>query len=116
ERFLVVLLDGRHRVIRPVLTPLGTLTASLVHPREVFAPALREPAAAVILVHNHPSGDPTPSREDREITARLSAAGDLLGIPVVDHVVIAEQGYVSLREEGALSSPGGPKDAQPNGR
>jgi DNA repair protein RadC len=102
ERFLVVLLDGRHRVIRPVLTSLGTLTASLVHPREVFGPALREPAAAVVLVHNHPSGDPTPSREDREITIRLAAAGDLLGIPVVDHVVVAEQGFVSLRETGAL--------------
>jgi DNA repair protein RadC len=116
ERFLVVLLDGRHRVIRAVLTSLGTLTASLVHPREVFAPALREPAAAVILVHNHPSGDPTPSREDREITARLAAAGDLLGIPVVDHVVIAEQGYVSLREEGELVSPGGPKGGPTSGR
>ncbi len=116
ERFLVVLLDGRHRVIRPVLTSLGTLTASLVHPREVFAPALREPAAAVILVHNHPSGDPTPSREDREITSRLAAAGDLLGIPVLDHVVIAEQGYVSLREEGDLGPPGGPKGAPASGR
>jgi DNA repair protein RadC len=114
ERFLVVLLDGRHRVIRSVLTSQGTLTASLVHPREVFAPALREPAAAVVLVHNHPSGDPTPSREDREITARLAAAGDLLGIPVVDHVVVAEQGYVSLREEGAF--PGGPKGFATSGR
>ena len=102
ERFLVLLLDGRHRVIRPVVASEGTLTASLVHPREVFAPALREPAAAVVLVHNHPSGDPTPSREDREVTARLGAAGELLGIPVLDHVVVAEQGFVSLREEGAL--------------
>jgi DNA repair protein RadC len=116
ERFLVVLLDGRHRVIRPVLTSLGTLTASLVHPREVFGPALREPAAAVVLVHNHPSGDPTPSREDREITVRLAAAGELLGIPVVDHVVVAEQGFVSLREEGAFG-PGGPAQvARPSGR
>jgi DNA repair protein RadC len=109
ERFLVVLLDGRHRVIRPVLTSQGTLTASLVHPREVFAPALREPAAAVVLVHNHPSGDPTPSREDREITARLAAAGEILGIPVLDHVVVAEQGYVSLREDGSFVPPGAPK-------
>jgi len=105
ERFLVVLLDGRHRVIRPVLTSQGTLTASLVHPREVFAPALREPAAAIVLVHNHPSGDPTPSREDREITVRLAAAGELLGIPVLDHVVVAEQGYTSLRDEGAFDAP-----------
>jgi DNA repair protein RadC len=104
ERFLVLLLDGRHRVIRPVVASEGTLTASLVHPREVFAPALKEPAAAVVLVHNHPSGDPTPSREDREVTARLCAAGDLLGIPVLDHVVVAEQGFVSLREEGGLGA------------
>jgi DNA repair protein RadC len=116
ERFLVVLLDGRHRVIRPVLTSQGTLTASLVHPREVFAPALREPAAAVVLVHNHPSGDPTPSREDREITARLVAAGDLLGIPVLDHVVVAEQGYVSLREDGSFGPPGAPKEVPLSGR
>jgi DNA repair protein RadC len=104
ERFLVLLLDGRHRVIRSVVASEGTLTASLVHPREVFAPALKEPAAAVVLVHNHPSGDPTPSREDREVTARLSAAGELLGIPVLDHVVVAEHGFVSLREEGELAS------------
>jgi DNA repair protein RadC len=113
ERFLVVLLDGRHRVIRPVLTSQGTLTASLVHPREVFAPALREPAAAIVLVHNHPSGDPTPSREDHEVTARLAAAGELLGIPVLDHVVVAEQGYVSLRDSGSFvpedKKPGSPR-------
>ncbi|HJO21960.1 MAG: DNA repair protein RadC [Myxococcota bacterium] len=99
ECFITVLLDGRHRVIRHALVSRGTLTASLVHPREVFRPALREPAAAVVLVHNHPSGDPTPSREDREITERLVRAGDLLGIPVLDHVVVAERGYASLREE-----------------
>jgi DNA repair protein RadC len=116
ERFLVLLLDGRHRVIRPVLTSQGTLTASLVHPREVFAPALREPAAAVVLVHNHPSGDPTPSREDREVTARLAAAGELLGIPVLDHVVVAEHGYVSLREDGSFAPPGGPKGVAGSGR
>ena len=116
ERFVVVLLDGRHRVIRPVLTSLGTLTASLVHPREVFGPALREPAAAVVLVHNHPSGDPTPSREDREITVRLAAAGELLGIPVLDHVVVAEQGFVSLREEGAFAPTGPAQVAGPSGR
>lgn len=98
ERFFAVLLDGRHRVIRHALVSQGTLTASLVHPREVFRPALREPAAAVVLVHNHPSGDPTPSQEDREITARLVRAGQLLGVPVLDHVVVAERGYTSLRE------------------
>jgi len=102
ERFLLVLLDGRHRMLREVVISQGTLTASLVHPREVFRPALREAAAAVVLVHNHPSGDPTPSREDQEITERLAAAGELLGIPVLDHVVVAERGYVSLRESGLL--------------
>lgn len=92
-------------MLREVVVSQGTLTASLVHPREVFRPALREAAAAVVLVHNHPSGDPTPSREDREITTRLAAAGELLGIPVLDHVVVAERGYASLREAGALPSP-----------
>jgi DNA repair protein RadC len=106
ERFLLVLLDGRHRMLRDVVISQGTLTASLVHPREVFRPALREAAAAVVLVHNHPSGDPTPSREDREITERLVAAGDLLGIPVLDHVVVAERGYASLREAGVIGAPG----------
>ncbi|MEB2344098.1 MAG: DNA repair protein RadC [Deltaproteobacteria bacterium] len=103
ERFLLLLLDGRHRMLREVAISQGTLTASLVHPREVFRPALREAAAAVVLVHNHPSGDPTPSREDQEITRRLAEAGDLLGIPVVDHVVVAERGYASLREAGMLA-------------
>ena len=78
----------------------GTLTASLVHPREVFRPALREAAAAIVLVHNHPSGDPTPSREDREVTRRLAEAGEILGVRVLDHIVIAETGFRSLREEG----------------
>lgn len=100
ERFVAVLLDGRHRVLRDVVVSQGTLTASLVHPREVFRPALREAAAALILIHNHPSGDPSPSREDAEVTRRLARAGRLLGIEVLDHVVVAEQGYASLREQG----------------
>src|SRR5206468_3304473 len=83
------LLDRRHRLLRHEMVSQGTLTASLVHPREVFRPALRESAAALLLVHNHPSGDPTPSAEDREVTARLVRAGELLGIPVLDHVVVA---------------------------
>lgn len=102
ERFLVVLLDGRHRMLREVAISQGTLTASLVHPREVFRPALREAAAAVVLVHNHPSGDPTPSTEDREITVRLADAGSLLGVPVLDHVVVAERGWASLCDLGVL--------------
>ncbi len=109
EHFLVLLLDTRNRFLREVAVSIGTLTASLVHPREVFRPALREAAAALVLVHNHPSGDPQPSSEDREITRRLVGAGALLGVPIVDHVVIAERGYTSLREEGMFpegDSPG----------
>lgn len=102
ERFVAVLLDGRHRVLRDVVVSQGTLTASLVHPREVFRPALREAAAALILVHNHPSGDPSPSREDAEVTRRLARAGRLLGIEVLDHVIVAEQGFSSLRERGVF--------------
>lgn len=105
ERFLVLLLDGRHRVVREVVTSQGTLTASLVHPREVFRPALREAAAALILVHNHPSGDPAPSREDREVTVRLARAGEILGVPVLDHVIVAERGWASLREQGVIETP-----------
>jgi DNA repair protein RadC len=99
---VVVLLDARQRVLRSEVVSQGTLTASLVHPREVFRPALRDAAAALVLVHNHPSGDPTPSAEDREVTSRLARAGEILGIRVVDHVVVAERGFCSLREEGAL--------------
>ncbi|MDH5307016.1 MAG: DNA repair protein RadC [Myxococcales bacterium] len=102
ERFFAVLLDGRHRVLGHEIVSQGTLTASLVHPREVFRPALRACAAALILVHNHPSGDPTPSPEDRDVTLRLARAGEILGVRVIDHVVVAERGYCSLREEGTL--------------
>ena len=102
EVFAMLCLTTKHRVIAYHEVSRGTLDATLVHPREVFRPALREAAAAVVLVHNHPSGDPTPSREDQEITERLAAAGELLGIPVLDHVVVAERGYVSLRESDLL--------------
>lgn len=101
EHFLVLLLDGRHRLQRVEPVSAGTLSASLVHPREVFAPAVRESAAAVIVVHNHPSGDPTPSLEDREVTRRLVESGRLLGIPLLDHLVVADDGWVSLREDAA---------------
>jgi DNA repair protein RadC len=108
ERFLVLLLDGRHRLLRIETISQGTLTASLVHPREVFRPALQQAAAALILVHNHPSGDPAPSPEDREVTRRLARAGEILGVRVLDHVIVAERGFTSLREEGLLEpEPGG---------
>lgn len=102
EQFLVLLLDGKNRITRKVTVSEGSLNQSIVHPREVFAPAVRESAAAVILIHNHPSGDPAPSREDREITRRLKEAGELLGIRVLDHVIIGDGRYYSFTESGLL--------------
>jgi DNA repair protein RadC len=102
EVFLALLLDSKNRLIREVRISEGSLNASIVHPREVFAPALKESAAAVLFVHNHPSGDPTPSREDLEITSRLKGAGDLLGIRVLDHIIIGNGAYVSLADRGEL--------------
>ena len=96
EEFHALLLDTRHRVVREVLVTRGILDASLIHPREVFRVAVGESAAGVILVHNHPSGDPAPSPEDRAITRQLADAGRALGIPVLDHVVIGRGRYASL--------------------
>lgn len=101
EHFVAILLDGRHRPIAWQVVSIGTATSSLVHPREVFQLAVGLGACAVILAHNHPSGDPTPSSEDRDVTARLVKAGNVLGIRLLDHVVVAEGGYHSLREENA---------------
>jgi DNA repair protein RadC len=100
ETFRLLLLDAKHALIRETTISEGTLTASLVHPREVFSVAVRESAAAVICLHNHPSGDPTPSAEDRALTRRLQEAGDVLGIPVLDHVVIGDGRYVSFADRG----------------
>ncbi len=102
EQFLVLLLDGKNRITRRVAVSEGSLNQSIVHPREVFAPAVRESAAAVIFVHNHPSGDPSPSREDCEITRRLKEAGELLGIRVLDHVIVGDGSYYSFTESGVL--------------
>lgn len=98
ECFQVLLLDGRHRLLRRTPVSAGTLTGSLVHPREVFRSAVREAAAALIAVHNHPSGDPEPSVEDLEVTRRLIEAGRILGVPLLDHVVVGGARWVSLRE------------------
>jgi len=98
ECFVGLLLDGKHRLRRRERISHGTLTTSLVHPREVFRPAIRWAAAALVVVHNHPSGDPEPSVEDVEVTRRLRDAGRLLGIPLLDHVVCASEGFVSMRE------------------
>lgn len=98
EEFHALLLNSRHRVLREVLVTRGTLDSSLVHPREVFRSAVAEGAAGVILVHNHPSGDPTPSTEDRAVTQQLAEAGRAIGIPVLDHIVVGRGVYVSLAD------------------
>jgi len=102
EQFGVVLLDTKHRVLRISLLSVGTLDASIVHPREVFREAAGGGAAAIILFHNHPSGDPRPSPDDVALTRRLMRAGEMMGIDVLDHVIIAENRFHSLRDAGDL--------------
>lgn len=102
EEFHVLLLNTQNQVLRDLQVTRGTLDASLVHPREVFRPAIAEAAASVILVHNHPSGDPTPSAEDRAVTRQLRSAGSTIGIDVLDHVIVGEGRYVSLAEAGQM--------------
>lgn len=102
EEFHALLLNTQHRVVRDVLVTRGILDASLIHPREVFRAAVVESAAGVILVHNHPSGDPTASAEDRSVTRQLAAAGRAMGIPVLDHIIVGERRFVSLAAEGEL--------------
>jgi DNA repair protein RadC len=102
EHFVTILLDAKHQVIDVALVAIGTLNATLVHPREVYKPAVRASAAALVLAHNHPSGDPTPSPEDHALTAQLLAAGEIMGIRVMDHLVIGAGRYVSLREASRL--------------
>jgi DNA repair protein RadC len=102
EHFRVLLLDTKNKVLGMEEISIGSLNTSLVHPREVFRPAIRKACASVILIHNHPSGDPTPSSEDIAVTRRLYEAGRLLGIEVLDHVVIGDGKFVSFREKGLL--------------
>jgi DNA repair protein RadC len=102
ERFGVVLLDTKYRVIRTTLVAVGTLNASVVQPRDVFREAAVGRASAVVVFHNHPSGDPTPSQDDVELTRRLAAAGVLLGIDVVDHIILGDARYCSFKELGKL--------------
>jgi DNA repair protein RadC len=104
ELFKAILLDAKHSIIRDTTISKGSLTLSIVHPREVFSLAIREAAAAVIFLHNHPSGDPHPSEEDRALTSRLVAAGTLLGIKVLDHLIIGDGRYVSFADQGWLES------------
>jgi DNA repair protein RadC len=102
EFFYVVLLNNKNRKIREVKVSEGSLTASLVHPREVYNPVIRESAAGVIFVHNHPSGDPAPSAEDIDITKRLKQVGEVMGVRVLDHVVIGHDRYFSFSDRGML--------------
>jgi DNA repair protein RadC len=102
EEFHVAVLDAQHRLERDVLVTRGILNSSLVHPREVFREAIAERAAAIVLVHNHPSGDPTPSPDDRAVTEQLVAAGRLLDIPVHDHVIVGRGRFMSFAEAGLL--------------
>ena len=102
EYFLILLLDGKNRIIRRVQVSEGSLNQSIVHPREVFIPAVKESAAAIILVHNHPTGDPAPSSEDIAITRRLREAGDIMGIKILDHIIIGDGEFVSFVERGLL--------------
>jgi len=102
EHFVVLLLNARHEMQRREVVSIGSLNASIVHPREVFLPAILHSAASVVLVHNHPSGDPEPSEEDLSITRRLVEVGDLVGIGVLDHVVVASRGLVSFRARQLL--------------
>ena len=106
EHFLALLLDARHRVLRIAEISVGSLTVSVVHPREVFQEAITAHAAAIILAHNHPSGDPAPSEEDLTLTTRLVEAGRLIGIDVLDHVIIGHGRHTSLQAAGALAEEG----------
>jgi DNA repair protein RadC len=102
EQFGIVLLDTKHRVIRTTVVSVGTLDTSVVHPREIFREAAAAGAAAIVLFHNHPSGDPEPSPDDVALTTRLIAAGVVMGIDVLDHVILADVRYCSLREKGCI--------------
>lgn len=102
EQFKVILLNAKNHVIDVESISEGTLHAALVHPREVYKPAIKRSAYAVIVAHNHPSGDPSPSREDHEVTKRLIAAGEVLGIQMLDHLIVGDGVYFSFREQGRL--------------
>jgi len=100
EKFITLCLDTKNQILREEVVSVGSLNASIVHPREVFKSALMESSASVIMVHNHPSGDPSPSREDIMVTEKMVEGGKLLGIDVLDHIIIGEGRYVSLKDEG----------------
>jgi DNA repair protein RadC len=102
EQFGVVMLDTKYRVVKTTIVAVGTLNSTVVEPRDVFREAVQESAAAVVVFHNHPSGDPTPSPDDRELTARLRASGIVLGVDLLDHVILGDARYYSFKERGLL--------------
>jgi DNA repair protein RadC len=99
EIFKIVLLDSKNKILKDIIISQGSLTSSLVHPREVLNPAIKESAASIILIHNHPSGDPFPSQDDIEITQRLKQAGDIVGVKVLDHIIIGESSHFSFVDQ-----------------
>jgi DNA repair protein RadC len=107
EQFGIVMLDTKHRVIRTKIVSVGSLDTTVVHPREVFREAASAAAAAIVLFHNHPSGDPMPSTDDLVLTTRMVNAGDIMGIDVIDHLILADQRYYSLIESGRMQPRAG---------
>jgi DNA repair protein RadC len=107
EQFGIVMLDTKHRVIRTKVLSIGSLDTTVVHPREVFREAASAAAASIVLFHNHPSGDPTPSPDDLVLTTRMVNAGDIMGIEVLDHLILADQRYFSLIESGKMQRRAG---------
>lgn len=102
EHFIMVSLDGSHSIIKTRVITKGILNRTIIHPREIFRPAIMDSAMSIILCHNHPSGKPKPSKEDQEITKRLKDAGKIIGINVIDHIIISKTGYYSFLEEDTL--------------
>lgn len=103
EYLVAFLLDARHRVMQREVISIGTLTASLAHPREIFSPAVLYSAAAIVLAHNHPSGECSPSDEDSSLTKRIANAGRILGIELLDHIIVSSNGCYSFKSAGGLS-------------
>lgn len=102
ENFVVLFLNSKNEVLKKKTVFIGSLNSSIVHPREVFNEALRQNSASIIVAHNHPSGDPRPSREDIDVTKRLYEVGNIIGIPILDHIIIGDLKYVSLKEKGYI--------------
>ncbi len=105
EHFVVLHVDGKNRIIAKETISIGSLNQTIIHPREVFKAAVHNNSAGLILLHNHPTGDPTPSREDREITRRLEEAGEIIGIRVIDHIIIGSSSYYSMTDKGLTRVP-----------